>query len=409
MEYLKQRNPGERVLVLAPTGRDAPLAAAVLEEVEIDVAICNDADRLRKEIDNGAGTLLLAEEGLIGIDLAALIERLSSQETWSDIPIVLITRRSSDTAANTLRTMTMLGPNANITLLERPFRRITLISTIESALASRRRQYQVRDLLDRLDSYAGTLEERVDERTAQLQETIHFLESFCYSIAHDLRAPLRTIQGMSTILLEDYAPSFDDDGRDYANRIAAAAERMDYMIVDLLTYGRLSQQALTCERVSVREQVNAALNLLSDTIEAKNAEIEIRSPLDDVWAHPTALRQILTNLIANALKFVEPGRRPHIEIYSIVGIGETTVRVCVRDNGIGISSKYQGRIFGVFERLHNPDQYPGTGIGLALVRKGAERMGGRAGVDSKPGDGSCFWVELLRPDSKGHAPSTRQY
>jgi len=246
-----------------------------------------------------------------------------------------------------------------------------------------------------LTNYAGELEQRVAERTMNLQETIKSLENFTYSIAHDLRAPLRAVQGYTSIILEDYASAFDETGRDYARRITAAAEHMDNLIQDLLAYGRLSHIDLPAEQIDLEEHIDGLLARVQEEIASYGATVDIERPLPSVLAHPTAFDQVLVNLLSNAMKFVDSGTAPHIRIATTTTDGY--VRIAIRDNGIGIEPAHQERIFGVFERLHSTARYPGTGIGLAIVRKGIERMGGRVGVQSEPGKGSIFWIELPKP------------
>jgi signal transduction histidine kinase len=246
-----------------------------------------------------------------------------------------------------------------------------------------------------LRKHAEELEERVAERTAQLKETIQSLESFSYSIAHDLRAPLRALQGFTRILLTDYAPQLDEAAQGYADRIVRAATRMDQLIQDLLLYGRLSHVELGFTRVNLEASIDKALAQLAEEINTRKAELKIARPLPEVWANATVLEQVLMNLVSNALKFVQPGIPPQIEFRGEVGL--KSVRLLIQDNGIGIKPEYHEKIFRVFERLHGDGAFPGTGIGLAIVRKGVERMKGQVGVNSAPGQGSCFWVELPRP------------
>jgi PAS domain S-box-containing protein len=243
-----------------------------------------------------------------------------------------------------------------------------------------------------LEDHARVLEKRVAERTARLEETNKSLESLSYSIAHDLRAPLRSIRGLTEILLEDYAAKFDDTGRDYGRRIVESAGRMDSLINDLLDYGRLSQIELPLSLVDTAVIIEKVLMDLHQDVRGKQAKIEVRKPLPKVVANPTILEQTVTNLLSNSLKFVLPGRTPEVTIAA--QRNGRTVRLSFRDNGIGIPSEHHGRIFHLFERLDVQQGYPGTGVGLAIVQKGVERMGGRVGVDSSPGKGSTFWIEL---------------
>ncbi|MFN7141789.1 MAG: sensor histidine kinase, partial [Limisphaerales bacterium] len=163
---------------------------------------------------------------------------------------------------------------------------------------------------------------------------------------------------------------------------------------DLLIYGQLSHKEIPLERVDLDPIFERILENLASEIESKRAVIEIKRPLATLWANSTIIHQIFSNLVSNALKFVSSERKPHIRIWT--EDRGNVVRICVRDNGIGIKPEYHERIFRIFERLHPVEVFPGTGIGLAIVQKGAERMGGKAGVDSVPGEGSCFWVELAK-------------
>ena len=235
------------------------------------------------------------------------------------------------------------------------------------------------------------LEQRVLERTASLQETTEQLETFCYTIAHDLRSPLRAQQSFAQILLDDYHSALDEEGRDYAERIVASALRLDMLVHDLLAYSRLSRSELKFGQVDLGKLVEDVEAALIDQIRANNATIS-RGHFFAVQAHAPTLEFVLSNLFSNAFKFVKPGVDPHVNVWS--ELRGDFVRLWVEDNGIGIAPEHQDRIFGVFERLHTSDVYPGTGMGLAIVRKGIERMHGRVGIESQPGKGSRFWIEL---------------
>ena len=249
-------------------------------------------------------------------------------------------------------------------------------------------------LHEQVQRYAVELEQRVAERTAELQETNAELESFSYSVSHDLRAPLRSIQSFAQVLLEDYAERLDAVGRDCAQRIVAAAKRMDTLTEDLLAYSRISRAAVELKPVSLEEVVDDVLTQLEAEILGQDALVTVERPLAQVMGQDTTLVQVVANLLTNGIKFVADGVRPQVQIWTEVR--EEWVRLWVHDNGVGIAPQYQERIFGIFERLHGIETYPGTGIGLAIVRKGMERMGGRVGVESAPDRGSAFWVELLK-------------
>lgn len=247
-----------------------------------------------------------------------------------------------------------------------------------------------------LRALTQVLEERVKERTAELEQTLRSTEELLYTIAHDLRAPNRTMQGFAQLLLEHYEARLDDTARSYLERIAQAAVRNDWLIGDLLELGRLGHERMDCGPVALGGAVHQAVYTLSFEIQNRQAAIHLAEPWPKVWGNARALHQILANLLSNALKYVAPGQTPAVTVWAETRNG--SVRVFVKDNGIGLPPEARERVFLPFIRLATELQVPGTGMGLALVRKAAERMGGRVGVESEPGRGSCFWVELKRAE-----------
>lgn len=235
---------------------------------------------------------------------------------------------------------------------------------------------------------------RSAERNEELEQANRALEAFAYTVTHDLRAPLRNLQGYVHALLEDCSQDLNDSCRDYAGSIEQIAIKMDGMIADVLEFSRLARTDLPTEKLEARAAVDEALGLLQSSVDAKAARVEVTiGPEVTVMAHQQTLVQVLTNLVANALKFVAEGTRPEVHIRT-ERRNATRVRLWIEDNGIGIEPAQQARIFEVFQRLHGEEKYPGTGIGLALVKKGVERMGGQSGVESVPGTGSRFWIDL---------------
>jgi signal transduction histidine kinase len=235
----------------------------------------------------------------------------------------------------------------------------------------------------------GALEARVAERTAKLQETISELESYSYSISHDLRAPLRAMQTYASILVNEHATAVDAEGKEYLRRIMVASERMDRLIRDVLVYSRLAREEMALERIELGSFI-ASLIESYPGLNAARAEIEVVSPLAPVNANPAGLTQCISNLVGNAIKFVAPGVKPRIRIWSEIVGGR--VRLFIRDNGIGIPLEAQGKIFAMF--YQEDSSADGTGVGLAVVKRAAERMSGAIGVTSAPDQGSTFWLEL---------------
>ena len=252
---------------------------------------------------------------------------------------------------------------------------------------------QQAQLYKEVQRYNTELEQRVTERTAQLQEVNQELEAFTYTISHDLRAPLRALQGFATALSEDYSDCLDTLGLDYAQRLIAAAKNMEQLIQDLLAYSRLSRTDLCLHTVHLSSVVAEAIEQLKAEIQERGAHITVEEPLPAIHGNSTVVIQAIDNLISNAIKFVPPGVQPVVRLWC--ENREDSVRLWVEDNGIGIHNEHHERIFRVFERLHSNEVYPGTGIGLAIVRKAIERIGGRVEVESYIGKGSRFRIDLL--------------
>ncbi|HUR46238.1 MAG TPA: ATP-binding protein [Candidatus Saccharimonadales bacterium] len=315
---------------------------------------------------------------------------------------------------------------------------LDLISIISQhvAVAMERtgREQALKAAREQLSRYADDLEKQVAERTAALEETIKELESFTYSVAHDLRAPIRSFKGYTNMLLEDHASQIPTEALRVVERIQRSADRMDNLTKDLLRYSKVSREKTELVPTKIEDALHEALVPLRSHL-SKDA-ITIEPPLHPVLAQHVLLQQCLSNLLENAVKFVQPGKEPRLLIHTellenqpcgnphLEALLDTAhapfhpvppavqpqvderkfpkgyrhpacVRIWIEDNGIGIAPEFQKKIFGLFERVGDLTNYQGTGIGLAIVAKATQRMGGTCGVESKPGEGSRFWIELL--------------
>jgi len=242
------------------------------------------------------------------------------------------------------------------------------------------------------------LEQTVAARTSKLNEAIGELESFSYSVSHDLRAPLRSMQGYATLLIQEFGAKLDSEGCAYLERISASANRMEQLIRDVLNLSRVSCSRLNLQLIGLDHFLHELLDT-DPNCHLPDAKISIESPLPYVMGNATALTQCFSNLLGNAVKFVAPGVQPRVRIWaenltppSAEGVARH-VRIFIQDNGIGIQSDAQERIFAAFQRVSR--EYEGSGVGLAIVKKAVERMGGRVGIQSEIGKGSTFWLDLI--------------
>lgn len=416
----------DRVLIVAPMGNDAVNASEVLTKEGVENFICRDIPELCLFARQGTGALLLTQESLTSASLHYLACLLDEQPPWSDIPVILLASGGEATTPG-LHSLRTLGSSSTITVLERPLRVVTLVSAIKTGLRARRRQYQVRDLLEQRESITGELRERaksledsqhellmakekisrhaeelektVAERTAKLRETIAQLEAFSYSISHDMRGPLRAMQQYSQIVLEECRPQLSAEAGEYLTRISRAANRLDRLIQDVLTYSRVARASMTLVPIDLDKLVREILQQYP-TFQPPKAEIKVLDQLPKVLGHEASLTQCISNLIGNAVKFVPPGKQPRVRVWT--GKQNGSVQVWFEDNGIGIAPENQQRIFNIFERVNSDAEYEGTGIGLSIVKKTIERMGGDVGVESELGRGSKFWIRLPTVQHEQH-------
>ena len=248
------------------------------------------------------------------------------------------------------------------------------------------------------------LEDVVQERTAELREAMDELEHMSYSMIHDMRAPLRAMQSFAMLLEDECADGLKPTGLDYARRIGESAKRLDRLITGALNYNQVVRQYSEPTAVELGKLLRGMLETYPN-LQRETADIGIEFKELVVLGDESLLTQCFGNLLGNAAKFVAPTVKPRIRVWAEEkhrgaekprnGDGDR-VRIWVEDNGIGIPKEAHEKIFGMFQRLHRENEYPGTGIGLAIVRKAVERMGGEVALESEPGKGSRFWVELPR-------------
>lgn len=351
-----------RILILAPLDRDSILAANVLSASSMRASICTSMENLCQQFFEGAGAIVLTEEALTHSSFDLLKSALNRQKPWSDIPVVLLTSRGNE--KRSVEILNMLGDKGNIYFVERTFRPITLVAVCRTALRSRGRQYEIRDLLEQL-------------------------EQFNIAASHDLRAPLRNIL-MFSDLLEGKMKNGKPDDLKYLHYIRTSAEKMQDLMLDLQAYSVISHEPMALQLIDLNRTAAEALRDLKMQIEEKRARIRM-GLLPFIFGNHTQMRRVFQNLIENSLKYTN-GKSPEVRIESGAGDAKN-VEIHIADNGIGFDAQYADKIFKPFHRLHG-EKYSGTGMGLAICRKIVERHGGEITAHSRLNAGATFTLRL---------------
>ena len=371
----------EHVLVHAPFGRDAALICQFLEQSGISAGICRSLEDLCAQIQENTGAVLISDEALNAANISALAAVLSAQPPWSDLPLIVTTSGGEPTVGSRIR-LNILEPLGNFSLLERPLKTVTLVSAVQAALRARRRQYQLREHVVEREWLVQELKRSNDE-----------LSEFAHVVSHDLQAPVRIVMSFSELFARRYRGQMDETADEFIGTIQDAASSMETLIRTLLAYATVGQAPLTSKRVSLGRIVDAVVTTLQPAIAELQADISY-GELPTVYGDRVLLQQLLQNLIGNALKYVGESA-PRVSISARDADREWVVTV--NDNGPGIAPEYHDTIFLPLKRLHGRE-ISGTGIGLAVCRKIAERHGGRIWVESRPGMGCTFHFTLPIPE-----------
>ena len=327
--------------------------------------------------------LILLDVNMPGMNGFETADMIRKRKTLEHVPIIFVTALST-TDADVFRGYAFGAVDYILT----PFVPEILKTKVGVFIELWR---QRRELESRAESLK-CLNENLKMRAEQLSAANRELEGFCYTIAHDLRAPLRAMEGLTALLLDECNEKLSPEALDFGLRIRSAASRMDQMIQELLGYSRLSLMELECEPVRLSRVIKDAVAQINWDVEERKARLNIKRSNAQVVGHHAILVQVMVNLISNAIKFSRPEVPPEVNVWDERRNG--FVRVWVEDNGIGIAPEHQDRIFRIFERLHGRESFTGTGVGLAIVEKAINRMRGRVGVESVPDQGSRFWFEV---------------
>lgn len=270
---------------------------------------------------------------------------------------------------------------------------------LEEIVEDRTNELEIKNwqLLESQKALTHLLED-VNESRAELQQVVHKmaeanheLEAFSYSVSHDLKAPLRAIDGFSHILLEDYYAVLDEKGKRYLSIVRENTQQMGNLIQDLLEYSRVGRVKVRAEHVCLRDTISGIMDMLLKNEAHRSFRIDLKE-IPDIFVDPTLVRQVYTNLLSNSIKFTRTKKISRIT----VGCTETSYHLTfyVKDNGVGFDMKYAKKLFNVFQRLHTPDEYEGTGVGLAIVHRIVKRLGGSMDARSNPGKGTTISFKL---------------
>jgi light-regulated signal transduction histidine kinase (bacteriophytochrome) len=250
---------------------------------------------------------------------------------------------------------------------------------------------------EEIQQYAAELERRVEERTAELAAANKELEAFTYSVSHDLRAPLRHVDGFAKLLLEDYAPQLDPAAQKHLERVREATRHMSQLVDDLLGLARVGRQEVNKQIVGLNALVDEVLAELKPETESRQIIWEI-GRLPSVECDPRLMKQVFFNLLSNAIKYTRPRERAIIEVREVQQQEQAVI--FVRDNGVGFDMKYADKLFGVFQRLHRQEDFEGTGVGLATAQRIIYKHRGRIWAEAELGKGAVFYFTLGRVASE---------
>ncbi len=382
--------PDGRVLLLAPTGRDAPLLDQILGEAGVVTEACEGIDEFCRKLSDGAGAAFITEEALTPFAVECLVEALNGQPPWSDLPLVVLTSGGGSAPAN-LGVLKALGEAGNVTLIERPTRVITLVSALQAALRARRRQYEVRDhLLE---------QKRAQEERAELLKEAEAAnrtkDEFLATMSHELRTPMTAILGWAHLLRtsrfneEDMARALETVERN--------ARAQTKLIDDLLDISRIitGKLRLDVRLVDITSIIEAAVDATRPTAEARAIRLQaiIDPQAGPVSGDADRLQQIIWNLLTNAIKFTPKGGRVQVRLERI----NSHVEITVSDTGRGISAEFLPHVFDRFRQADGTTtrKHGGLGLGLSIVRQLVELHGGTVSAESAGEDqGSSFIVQL---------------
>jgi two-component system, sensor histidine kinase and response regulator len=370
------KTPKARILIVDDEERQMKALCETLRDQGYDTVGRPSGPDALAALDGAepAFDLLLSDLMMPGMDGIALLREALAADPGL-VGIIMTGEGTINTAVEAMKT-------GALDYILKPFKLSAIIPVLTRALAVRRLRME-----------NAALARDVRERTAQLEAANKELEAFSFSVSHDLRAPLRGINGFSKILLEKFSEEFPPDARKLLDNVITSAQHMEQLIADLLNFSRTGREPVVKQPVALSGLVSRVVEELATEREGRNVEIRV-DPLPDCSCDPALLKQVFVNLVSNALKFTRPRPRALIEI----GGGEEPREhlYFVRDNGVGFDMEYANNLFGVFQRLHRASEFEGTGVGLSIVQRIIHRHGGRIWAEAAVGKGAAFYFTLPR-------------
>jgi signal transduction histidine kinase len=371
------------VLCLEDSPRDAEIIREFLIDAGYDLNM--DCTAVEKEfvtfLRSHKYDIILSDFKLPGFDGFTALQW--SVEICPDVPFICISGTVGEETA-----VELLKKGAVDYILKDRLERLP--SAIERALDEAKEKEARKRAEKELVNLNIQLEQRIVERTFQLEAANKELEAFAYSVSHDLRAPLRAVDGFSKFVLEDYENKLDSEGKRLLNLIRSNIQKMDQLITDLLALSRVARCELNFSGIDMTQMAISMFKEIAPDVPDKiNLTVD---QLPEAYADPTYMRQVWANLIANAIKFSSKEKKPLIKICGYTEDGSNVYYV--KDNGVGFNPEYAHKLFGVFQRLHKSDDFEGTGVGLAIIQRIIRRHGGKVWAEGKEGKGATFWFSL---------------